>query len=57
MADLELLNGQNSLISSQPLPLVLQEYESHPSLSKSLVGKLFGLVHKVEAELESDDHQ
>ena len=44
-------------LSSQLLILVLQEYESHPSPSKSLVGKLFRLVHRVEAELESHDSQ
>ena len=47
MADPEQSNSHNSLISSQPLPLILQEYESHPSLNKSLVGKKFDLVRRV----------
>ncbi len=56
-ADPEQSNSQNSPISSQPLLLVLQEHESHTCPSKSPVRKLFILVHRVEAELESHDSQ
>ena len=57
MADLERSNSPNSAILSQPLPLTLLKYESHPSLSKSLVGKKFVVVAKAEAEQERYNHQ
>ena len=41
MADSGPLLSHSFLVSSQPLLLVLQEYESHPYLNKSLVGKQF----------------